>query len=322
MARPIRVEYEGAVYHVTARGNERRLIYRTDRDRRTFLSAVEEAVEQHGLRLHGYCLMPNHYHLLVETPRGNLSRAIGWLQTAYSIRFNCRHRRSGHLFQGRFKAHLIEEDNYATTLLRYIHLNPVRPRDKQAAIPEERRSMLEGYPWSSHLAYAGKAATPAWLCTDWLSFLDRRRTEARRRYRRIMDEAFGRVVENPWDELRLGLALGGEAMVARVRKLLLEKTGQEEVAWVARSESGEKRVELGRLLATGERDRRWQVWIRARLGVERKIDLAREFGYRDGSGITQIIKRLEAEAAAQPTPAKKMAGLRASFQKRASRVWS
>ena len=99
MARPIRVEYEGAVYHVTARGNERRRIYRSDRDRQRFLETLAETVREHGLRLHGYCLMPNHYHLLVETPRGNLSRAIGWSQTTYTIRFNRRYRRSGHLFQ-------------------------------------------------------------------------------------------------------------------------------------------------------------------------------------------------------------------------------
>ena len=127
MARPIRVEFEGAVYHITARGNERRRIFRDDADHEMFLATVGQCVEQHGLRLHGYCLMPNHYHLLLETPRGNLSRAIGWLQTAYTIRFNVRHQRSGHLFQGRFKAHLVEADAYAMTLLRYVHLNPVRP---------------------------------------------------------------------------------------------------------------------------------------------------------------------------------------------------
>jgi REP element-mobilizing transposase RayT len=120
MARPLRVEYPGAVYHVTARGNERRKTFRDDLDRQCFLETLVEAVEQFGLRLHGFCLMPNHYHLLVETPQANLSRGIGWLQTTYSVRFNRRHRRSGHLFQGRFKAHLVEADSYAKTLLRYL----------------------------------------------------------------------------------------------------------------------------------------------------------------------------------------------------------
>jgi len=89
--------------------------------------------------------MPNHYHLLVETPRGNFSRALGWLQTTYTIRFNRWHRRNGHLFQGRFKAHLVEADAYAMTLLRYVHLNPVRPRLKTAPVPAERRKILLQY---------------------------------------------------------------------------------------------------------------------------------------------------------------------------------
>ncbi|MBI5394427.1 MAG: transposase, partial [Verrucomicrobia bacterium] len=130
MARPIRVEYEGAVYHVMARGNERRAIFHSDADRQLFLQTVAGMVLQFGVLLHVYCLMPNHYHLVVETPQGNLSRAIGWLQVTYTVRFNARHRRSGHLFQGRFKAQLVEADDYGQELVRYVHLNPVRSRRK------------------------------------------------------------------------------------------------------------------------------------------------------------------------------------------------
>src|SRR5271163_1188229 len=121
MARPLRVEFAGALYHVTARGNERRPVYRDDEDRRMFLATLGQASEEFGLRIHAYCLMPNHYHLLVETPRANLSRAMGWLQTTYSVRFNRRHRRSGHLFQGRFKAHLVDGEDYARQLLCYVN---------------------------------------------------------------------------------------------------------------------------------------------------------------------------------------------------------
>jgi REP element-mobilizing transposase RayT len=137
MARPIRVEYANAVYHVTARGNERKAIYRDDVDRRRFLETVEQTVERFAVVIHAYCLMPNHYHLLMQTPRANLSAAAGWLQTTYSVRFNRRHRRSGHLFQGRFKAHLVEEDAYARELIKYIHLNPIRPKDKRKPVPVE-----------------------------------------------------------------------------------------------------------------------------------------------------------------------------------------
>ena len=110
MARPVRVEYANAVYHLTARGNERKAIYRDHQDRQRFLETLEDARQRFALVVHGFCLMPNHYHLLVQTPRANLSAAAAWLQTTYSVRFNRRHRRSGHLFQGRYKAHLVEED--------------------------------------------------------------------------------------------------------------------------------------------------------------------------------------------------------------------
>ena len=143
MARPIRVEYADAVYHVTARGNERKPIYRDDADRERYTTTLEQTTERFGVVIHAYCLMPNHYRLLLQTPRANLSAAVGWLQTTYSVRFNRRHRRSGHLFQGRFKAHAVEEDTYAQELIKYIHLNPVRPKQKGKAVPMERKEELE-----------------------------------------------------------------------------------------------------------------------------------------------------------------------------------
>ena len=139
MARPIRVEFEDATYHITARGNERRRVFHSDRERELFVETLGECARLHQLRVHAWCLMPNHYHLIVGTPRGNLSQAMGWLQTTFTVRFNRQRRRSGHLFQGRFKAHLIDTDEYATTLLRYVHLNPVRPRNRAAAVPPERQ---------------------------------------------------------------------------------------------------------------------------------------------------------------------------------------
>ena len=157
MARPIRVEYADAVYHVTARGNERKAIYRDDVDRQRFLETLGQAVERFRVIVHAYCLMPNHYHLLLQTPRANLSAAAGWLQTTYSVRFNRRHRRSGHLFHGRFKAHLVEEDAYARELVKYVHLNPVRPKNKRKRVPVELKGELAEFRWSSHRAYAGFA---------------------------------------------------------------------------------------------------------------------------------------------------------------------
>ncbi|MCX7915276.1 MAG: transposase [Verrucomicrobiae bacterium] len=130
VARAIRVQFAGVVYHVMARGNERRKIFRDDRDRQRFVETLAEAVERFGLRLQAWCLMPNHYHLVVGAPRGNLSRGIGWLQATYTARFNARLRGAGHLFQGRFKAQSVGADEYGRWLVEYVHLNPVRPRRK------------------------------------------------------------------------------------------------------------------------------------------------------------------------------------------------
>jgi hypothetical protein len=264
--------------------------------------------------------MPNHYHLLVETPRANLSRAIGWLQTTYSIRFNHRYHRSGHLFQGRFKAHLVEADSYSMELLRYVHLNPVRPQDKTLVVPAERWEMFSEYPWSSHRAYAGRALAPSWLCTEWLSFFASRRKEAQRRYQRFLEESFGTVVENPWAKLRLGLVLGSEEMLERARDLLQVKPRQEEVRWMARLEKGKVRVALAQALAEEQSERAWQVWVRVRLGAERRIDVARAYGYKDGSAITQILKRLEARS--DPEMAARMSDLRESLSISVSSVKS
>ena len=169
MSRPIRLEFPGASYHVTARGNERRAIFKDHADRAMFVTTLAEAVQGHGLAVQAWCLMGNHYHLLLDTPLGNLRRGMGWLQTTYTIRFNRRWRRSGHLFQGRYKAHLVDADAYAQELVRYVHLDPVRPADKTAAVPEERLETLCNYFWSSHRVYAGLEAAPPWLAANWLA---------------------------------------------------------------------------------------------------------------------------------------------------------
>ena len=306
MARPIRIEFAGAIYHVTARGNERRPVFRSDADRELFLATLGQAVALHGLRVHAYCLMVNHYHLLVETARGNLSRALGWLQTTYTIRFNRRHRRSGHLFQGRFKAHLVEADAYALALLRYVHLNPVRPRDKQAPIARERWRALNEYPWSSHRAYAGLAEPEAWLSLGWLAFFGSERVTARKDYRAYVREAFGRAVENPWEQLRGGLVLGTAALWSKVTRLARSKRGAEERRWERREISGAALQGAAARLAAQEPDRRLRVWLRVELGGERRIDVAQELGYRDGSGITQLLKRLHTRGLADSDLGKQM----------------
>ena len=161
MPRQVRIEYPGALYHVMARGDRREPIVSDDEDRKTFVRTLAKACQRAGFRLHAYVLMPNHYHLLLETPQANLSRGMAWLQNAYTRRINTRHRLWGHVFGGRYKAIPIEPGECFGAVLDYIHLNPVR-----AGLigPEET---LESYVWSSLPAYLTKPARrPEWLQTE------------------------------------------------------------------------------------------------------------------------------------------------------------
>ncbi len=295
MARPIRVEYEDAVYHVTARGNERREIFRGDSDRELFLKTMGQVCARFGTVIYAYCLMPNHYHILVRTPRANLSRAVGWLQTVYTIRFNRLHQRTGHLVQGRFKAHLVEADHYARRLVPYIHLNPVRPRDKRKLVPPERRGLLARYPWSSHRAYAGLCDSPEWLSLDWLSYWGRTVDEARRAYLCSIAGFFGTRMASPFEDLRGGLALGSEALWEKIRGLMRDREGHEEIRWRKQSDELAVRRRVEEMLGR-ETDARIRIWIRVQLGAQRATDIARELGYADGSGVSRVVQRLESLA--------------------------
>jgi REP element-mobilizing transposase RayT len=280
-----------------------------------FLETLGQACDRYGLVVHGYCLMPNHYHLLVQTPRGNLSQAIGWLQVTYSVRFNRRHGRGGHLFQGRFEAHLIGADDYARQLVRYVHLNPVRPRDRRKPVPADRLEFFEAYRWSSHRAYAGTTAeVPAWLCLEWLSYWlgsspGRTTAAARRQYRRDIRGAFGEKIVSPLTELRGGLVLGGEALWNKAQAILGSVRDADASRWLRRQGMTQTRARVAGLLA-GEEDRRVQIWARVTLGGERMSDLAGEFGYSDGSGILRVVQRLEARSQREKGLAAKLSRMR------------
>jgi len=163
MARPLRIEYPGAVYHVMARGNQGEPIFGDNQDRRCFLETLGEACEKTGWRVHAYVLMGNHYHLLVETPEGNLVAGMKWLQSTYTLRYNSRHKVRGHLFQGRYKAILVEgDDDYLRVVSTYIHLNPARARLIRPGEERLKRYRWSSYPW--YLTRAGKG--PVWLSRE------------------------------------------------------------------------------------------------------------------------------------------------------------
>jgi REP element-mobilizing transposase RayT len=196
VARPLRVEFEDALYHVHARGNERASIFRDDHDRRWLLAGLEQAVNRYGWICHAFCLMSNHFHLMLETPHANLSLGMRQLNGVYAARFNRRHDRVGHLFEGRFKAWLVEKDAYALGVARYVVLNPVR-----AGLCTHPRQ----WRWSSYRATAGIDPAPAFLTIGWLlDQLSLDRGEARRRYVAFVDEALDATSPRPLADLYLG----------------------------------------------------------------------------------------------------------------------
>lgn len=250
MARALRIEHVGGWYHITARGNERRAIFRDDRDRTHFLELVGEMVERFAVVVHCYVLMDNHYHLMLELKRSNLSLALQWLNLSYSTWFNRRHERVGHLFQGRFKSVLFSGPASALELSRYVHLNPVRVgwlglgKAERAAAragaesrPEarqvqERIRRLRSYRWSSYRAYIGTGACPAWLECEGIGAMNRgTRAQQRKRYIRYVEEAVRQGLETVgvWAELKEGAILGSAQFVQQVREHLAGD-GQEQRA--------------------------------------------------------------------------------------------
>jgi putative transposase len=194
MARPLRIEYEGAIYHVTLRGNNRRIIFKHDLDRERFLQKLAESVRQFDIRLYLFCLMANHVHLVLETPRANLSRFMHRLLTAYTVYFNRKHNESGHLMQGRFGASVVDEDEYILKLSRYVHLNPVYIKAHRNKPVRERIQLLRHYPWSSYRSYIDKVKPLEFVSYGpVLEMMARPRKNQSAEYRRFVESGIADV---------------------------------------------------------------------------------------------------------------------------------
>jgi len=215
VSRQLRLEFPGAIWHVTSRGNERRDICRDDEDRRRFVSLLARVVTERRWLLHAWVLMSNHYHLLIETPEIGLSRGVKWLNQRYAESFNERHRRVGHLFQGRFKGILVERQGHLLELVRYIVLNPVRCHAVRYA---------GNYEWSNYRATAGLSPAPTWLEIEWTlgQFAAASRGEAHEAYRRFVADGRG-VSYNPWEAVVGQIYLGGAAFCDRMQTLVETK---------------------------------------------------------------------------------------------------
>jgi len=299
MARPLRLDFAGALHHVTSRGNERRPIFHSNRDREAFLQFLAEAVKRFGWSVTAWVLMTNHYHLVIQTPEPNLSRGMQWLNGTYADWFNRRHERSGHLFQGRFKSFLIQTETYAAEVLRYVVLNPVRA--KIVATPEE-------YRWSSYRATAGLEGAPAWLdlAAVYIQF-DSDRAAAQAMYAEYV-RANVDSCERLWDRTINGIYLGGEEWAKQMRAVVESRPRstdhpveqraigrpkvQKVIAAVAEAAAQAKEIVRSR---GGGSLRRLVAWIAWNEGLETLRTIAAALRLRSEGYVSNLIRRCERE---------------------------
>jgi len=306
MARPLRIEYPGALYHVTSRGHDRASIAKDDRDRGKRLDWYARTVETHGWHLHAFCLMTNHDHLLVETPEANLSAGMQLLNGGYAGYFNWRHSRRGAVFQGRFAAHIIEEQGHYDEVSRYIHLNPVRAG--MVDHPGE-------YRWSSCRGYLWRQHGLDWVTYDRVlaSFGPRRVAVRRDRYRRFLEAGVDQPPSSPWKEAMHGFVLGSEAFRERIvalanetdpdrdvplRRHLVARPSLETIlAATARAfgRTDPSQWDLARRDSTGAKCVAAHV---ARLGFGYAgREIAEALAYTDGSAVTKAVARVHGQRA-------------------------
>lgn len=300
MARPLRIEFPGALYHVISRGNERRYIVRDDTDRKKRLYWLQRTIETYGWRLHAFVLMTNHEHLFVETPQANLSAGMQFLNGSYTGYFNRRHRRSGHLFQGRFKGHLIEEDGYFVEVSRYIHLNPVRA--EIVASPED-------WCWSSYLGYQQAGRALPWVTYGRvLGAFGSDLRQTRRAYAQFVRAGLDHPPPSPFATAVGGMLVGSESFVDRIKRLLgdsPEDQGLPELRQLRGRPSLDRIIEAvsahfgadGRNWACGRRSddngRAAAAFMaRARFGYAATA-VAGALGYRGPSSVSHAVRRIE-----------------------------
>ena len=213
MARPLRLEFTGALYHVTSRGNARDDIYLSDDDRVAWLGTLGQVCTRFNWVCHAYCQMTDHYHIVIETPDANLSQGMRQLNGVYTQLFNRTHSRAGPIFQGRFKAILVDKESYLLDLARYVVLNPLRAKMVR---------QLERWPWSSYRATCGQAPKPDWLQTDFiLSQFARQRARARVKYIAFVDE--GKGLDSVWNHLQGQIYLGSASFIKKMQSKLDQK---------------------------------------------------------------------------------------------------
>lgn len=296
MARQVRIEFEGAFYHITSRGNLRGKVFFEDKDKEQLLEILGRTKERYGYILHAYTIMDNHYHFLIETPKANISQIMQNINTSYTVYINKKYRRSGHLFQGRFKAIIVDKDKYLITLSRYIHLNPVRA--KIVKMPED-------YKWTSYNAFIGKGTNALVYTTDTHAYFSEKKRKAETAYKKFVEERI-ETEEKPLNEVEAGILLGGEGFKAKIMKMLEGIKAQDELPQIkklkhkvpiekiidecSRYYSKEQKYLLKR--GRNKIERQIAIYLSKTLGSKKNSEIGSYFGIK-GAAVSGAIKAIE-----------------------------
>ena len=291
MPRQLRMEYEGAIYHVMNRGNRREYIFRDDVDRKRFLATLGEACGKTRWQIHAYCLMRNHFHLVIETPQANLVAGMKWLMGVYTKRFNIRHKQCGHLFAGRYKALIVDGsgNGYLRTVCDYVHLNPARAKLLGA------KAKLKDFPWSSYGDYLNAPGQrPAWLRVDRLlgeKGIPKDSVAGRAEFERQMERRRWEELAEEFKPVERGWCLGSEAFRAELVAAVGELVGRSHYS-AERQEADEARAE--RLVRVGLQKLGWREkeLRERRKGDKAKVKLARQLRAETTMTLRWIAERL------------------------------
>ena len=316
MARPLRIQYPGAYYHVTCRGNERRRIFHDEEDYSVFIEKLDLSLEIYNVVLLVHICMPNHFHLVLTTPEGNLSEFMRHFNISYTSAFNRRHRRVGHLYQGRYKAHLIDADNYLLEVSRYIHLNPVRTKALSKRPLNEKWNALLKYSWSSLPGYLSVRKRKKFInyktILDYMGGDNRR---GREEYRGFLRGGIGRETESPL-EVGKGHGIIGKAdFIGRIKeKFLSKETSKREQPALSKLDKGYRPEELIKHYAGLTGKRKEDICRRSKRSIERSMlmellyrfckisqpEIGRLVGGIDYSAVSRARSRLRSRMEREP----------------------
>ena len=324
MARPLRIQFPGAIYHAMARGNARQQIFRDDRDYGRFLEGLETTVDKFGFEIFSFVCMPNHIHLFFRTPKPNLSRGMQYLLSGYANWFNTRHRRTGQLFQGRFKGELIEDDTYFWAVSRYLHLNPVRGKRPLVGRSEE-------WQWSSYPGYRSKRKQISWVAYDvvysaWQGEMGGQHVTSA--YRRFVEAGIDEPPQNPLAAAAEGWLLGSSKFVERVKGRIKSPKYRDEVptarrlsgipmAKVLKKTASHYKVPVRSFARKHSKDpsRDVAAWLVRRLTVATLRDMMGPFGLTHPDSVRSLVNRAESAMAKSSKIRGEVERLRQQLQK-------